>query len=49
MENFSNLREFLEIPYAKLEAMNLKAAAEALSGANDLEKKYRDYLLHIKN
>ncbi|MFA6434510.1 MAG: glutamine synthetase family protein [Elusimicrobiales bacterium] len=43
------LKNFLEIPYDELEAMNLEAAqaAETLSAA-ELEKKYRAYLLKEK-
>ena len=39
------LREFLEIPYDKLEEMNMEALknADALSG-DELEKKYTSYL-----
>src|SRR5258708_283397 len=45
-----NLREFLEIPYDTLEAMNLEAKAKQASGNNlaALEKQYRDYLTKEK-
>ncbi|MEK7069048.1 MAG: glutamine synthetase family protein [Patescibacteria group bacterium] len=40
-----NLRDFLEIPYDKLEEMNLKAGARAESASNtELEKEYTSYL-----
>ncbi len=48
MEKPTALREFLEIPYPDLEAMNLQAAEDALNGGKDLEKKYRDYLTKEK-
>jgi len=45
MNNKTNLKDFLEIPYDKLEEMNLKAKedAERLSSAQ-LEKKYTEWL-----
>lgn len=46
MDNINSLKSFLEIPYDKLEEMNLTALkkSETLS-ARELEKEYRDYLL----
>jgi glutamine synthetase len=45
MDNTSSLKSFLEIPYDKLEEMNLaaKEKAEILTPA-ELEKEYREYL-----
>src|SRR3990167_3986426 len=45
MENNKALKNFLEIPYGELEAMNLRAQdrAEKASSA-ELEKEYRAYL-----
>lgn len=49
MDNVNSLKSFLEIPYDKLEEMNLAALkkSETLS-AKELEKEYRDYLLKEK-
>ncbi len=40
-----SLRTYLEIPYDKLEEMNLKAASDSMSTSpKDLEKEYKSYL-----
>jgi glutamine synthetase len=45
MDNINNLKTFLEIPYDKLEEMNLAAKQKADSIAPaELEKEYREYL-----
>lgn len=44
MENDPQLRDFLAIPYPKLEEINLKASVESSLDPKLLEKKYRDYL-----
>ena len=38
--NNTNLRNFLDIPYDKLEEMNLTAKAEAETAPQKMEKKY---------
>ena len=41
----TKLKEFLEIPYDKLEEMNLQAGKDSVSlDAKALEKKYTEYL-----
>ncbi len=48
-DSHRNLRTFLEIPYDKLEEMNLKAAADSLTASpKDLEKEYKLYLAKEK-
>ena len=42
--NNTNLRNFLEIPYDKLEEMNLVAKTEAETAPQKMEKKYTDWL-----
>lgn len=46
MNNLTNLRNFLEIPYEKLEELNLDAKKKRVSNATDadLKKFYLDYL-----
>ncbi len=45
MENRNGLKDFLEIPYEELEALNLKALARSESASDiELEKEYRNYL-----
>lgn len=43
-ENYNSLKNFLEIPYDKLEEMNLAALAKAESDPKQLEKEYLAYL-----
>ena len=45
MDNLTNLRDFLEIPYSTLEEMNLQAASKSSAlSQKALEKEYRLYL-----
>ncbi|MBI5123591.1 glutamine synthetase [Candidatus Roizmanbacteria bacterium] len=49
MDSVNNLKNFLEIPYAKLEEMNLEAIEKADKlTPTELEKEYRAYLLKEK-
>jgi glutamine synthetase len=49
MDNINNLKIFLEIPYDKLEELNLAALKKAKTlDIEVLEKEYRDYLLKEK-
>lgn len=49
MDNINNLKSFLEIPYDKLEEMNLSARKKADTLTSKvLEKEYREYLLKEK-
>src|SRR3989339_1339434 len=48
LETASGLRSFLEIPYDKLEEMNLRAGEQAGGDAKLLEKEHLDYLAKEK-
>jgi len=48
MENNHNLKTFLEIPYDRLEEMNLKALQKAEGDSRLLKKEYLAYLAKEK-